>query len=275
MFLNPAQVTIGQMRLLNQLQELQSAGYLANSSMDFGRELETNLVSLYQSLSDPGTRAPLLPGARLWSDAYGGALKNVIDNALRFRPIVAADFPPLQSILPKGRSERPCPVVVEKATYDEAMEVVRCREGRAALDEYAVFNGHESMEMSVFLMRGWEGEVHALAINALHPDGDTKTMMCCRDLKFDRNKRSAFRGVGVLLTMARLLYMKRAGYWTEAAPILRDIYPQVLTSYRKLFPAPPSARSTRGEWHIDVVEAERMIHASPFNIAELPMSPAS
>ncbi|HEX5038387.1 MAG TPA: hypothetical protein VFX30_14620 [bacterium] len=273
MFLDPSQLSISHLRLLSQLDQLQSVGYLPGNPINFGRELETTLSAGYQALTAMGGRASQPPAVR-FDDISGveDRLRATLDQAIRFRPLVAPDFQPLQGLLTRGRKERLFPVIIEKATYEQARAVGDFPAARGYLDEFAFLNDVGDMDPLVFLLRDWSGRLHAMAIAALAPEAGALTMYCCRDVKFDRNIRTAFRGAGAILTLARLIYMKTNGHWMDEAPILKDFYPKVLASYRKRLSLPPSLPIPKGEWHIGRAEADYLIRSSPFELVHLPAS---
>lgn len=274
--MDPSQLTVSHLRLLAQLERLQSVGYLSGSPVNFGQELETTLTTAYRALTGMGGQALVPPAVR-----FGGTytvedrLREFMNRSIRFRPLVAPDFRPLHGILTRGSKEKPFPVVIEKATYEQAMGIGNFPAARHYLDEFAFLTEVGDMDPMVFLMRDWSGRLHALAIAALSPEAGALTMYCCRDAKFDRNARTAFRGAGAMLTLARLIYMKNNGHWTDDAPVLKDIYPKVLASYRSRLSLSPSLRIPRGEWHIGRVEADYIIRSSPYDLVDLPAFQAS
>lgn len=274
MLLNPAQITIGHLRLLSQLERLQDFGHLPGTTVNFGNELENTLTGAYRGLTGVDPSGALPPAARFWSQSdYQSRILRILQQSIRFRPHVAPDFRPLQGILTRGVLETPFPVIIEKVGCRQAADIIRDRTARRYVEEFSIFDGHDEIKPMVFLMRGWEGEVHAMAVVLLHPEAGTKTMYCSKDIKFDRNDRTAFRGVGPLLVLARLIYMKNAGYWTDEAPVLRDIFPKVLHSYRSRFLLRPRSSFSRGEGQIERAEAQYMISHSPFDLVELPPLP--
>ncbi|HSA58381.1 MAG TPA: hypothetical protein VLJ37_01690 [bacterium] len=275
MSLNPAQLTVFHLRVLSQLEILQGTSHLAGISHDFSQTLEVSLNQAYRYMTAVrGGEAPAL-AAGLWSaDAFRQRIGAILGQVIRFQPGVAPDFHPLQAILRRGIRQEPFPVIIEKVSYEEAESLATFRSMKRELKEFELLKVMDTMEPMVFLMRGWGGEVRAMAIAALHDDREEKTMLCCRDVKFDRNRMTALQGVGAVLTLARLIYMKRAGHLNDAAPILRDIRPPVLRAYRSHFPHLPPVRGEQGEWHITRAEAEHFLLHSPVDLIELPLAPA-
>lgn len=275
MSLNPAQLTISHLRVLSQLETLQGTSHLAGISHDFSRTLEGSLDQAFRYMTAVrGGETPAL-ATGLWSaDAFRRRISTILGEVIRFQPKVAPDFPPLQAILRRGMRQDPFPVIIEKVSYEEAESLANFRSMKRELKELEVLKVMDTMEPMVFLMRGWGGEVQAMAIAALHDDRDEKTMLCCRDVKFDRNRMTALQGVGAVLTLARLIYMKRAGHWSDAAPILRDIRPPVLRAYRSHFPHLAPVRGEQGEWHVTRAEAEHFLLNSPVDLVEIPFEPS-
>lgn len=269
MLANASHVSVAQIGFLNQMQQLQACGYL-RSSVDFQQALETTLQMGYQRLSSPN--GAVLPPAARFAQAFdvSSAVNRAMGEALRFEPHVAFDFKPLQALTVRGRRGETVPVIVEKRSYRDALAVVRSLAARLELNGYRELLNRSDMQVMVFLMRDWRGEVHALSIAALYekPNGD-KSLLCCRDIKFDRNRETALRDVGPILTLARLVYMKKAGHWPVGGTVLEDIRPEVLSSYRSRFPRPLSA--VRGEWSVSAAEGDHMLIANRFDLIKLPL----
>lgn len=271
MLVNPSQILISELGFVAQLAELQSAGYLRESSINFERTLDAVISRGFEAMARPLAGYGSSSAACFLSrEALQERLTAWVNKAVRYRPFAPHDFPPLQVLLPRGKLGGRIPLVVEKATLRQAQSVLQDRLALHELEEYLIFENTDSMEPMVFLLRDWDGRPHAMAIAALYSDGDTKSLICCRDLKFDRNPRTSFKDVGIALTLARLVFMKKSGYWSERAPVLRDIRPEILEIYRSRFPKPLNRGMERGEWHIALDEAEHLLTTSTLNLVPLP-----
>ncbi len=187
-----------------------------------------------------------------------------------YDPVVKPDFPPLQVIMQLGTTL--VPIIVERHTYEEARDFFQGESEVEEINKMEVYQLNPTMiEPMVFTLSTWNGTVHAIACCTVQPyRSDTYTMTCDKDLKFDRNRETSLKGVGPVLTLARLMFMKRRGYWQTQHSILMDIRPEWLARYRKHFPHPPKGAALDG-WGIDAIEGNHMLTTAPFSLVELPL----
>ncbi len=277
MFVNPSTFTVAQAALMSQVAELQALGHVQAPGTNFAHVHESMIHSALQGIQQGNVP---VPAQGQWVTGYVNPLLSnptrdpidvacdVLEKARRFQPRVDPDFQPQQVIMQKG-SEL-VPMIIEKRDFIGAREVLNAR-GRRELKPFEILADHPEMDLMAFLMRSWDGVVHALCVGAIVLFDEEKTFLCSRDVKFDHRKRTKLRDVGPVMTLARLLYMKNKGYWSDAAPVLMDIRPDVLARYRERLPKIPHTIA-RDEGSISRKEADYLIIGSPYQLVPLPIS---
>src|SRR5262245_5826596 len=107
MFVCTPQLTVSNMRLLAQLEKLQSVGHLSGTTVNFGSEIETALSPDYRERLIAWGNGSLPPAARFCgSDDIHTRLEAFLTKSIRFHPNVAPDFQPMQALLPRGAGEK-------------------------------------------------------------------------------------------------------------------------------------------------------------------------
>jgi hypothetical protein len=263
--IRPTNIHVSQMMVLCQAAELQALGHLPGVAVDLEQAHESVLSHFLRCL--PPQRGKTHESSPMEGNliAFTDLANRSIRDSLGFVPNMDPHFVPRQVIMEKAGDSTP--IVIEKRGFDEARPYLN-RKGRAELDSFEILARHESMEPAVFTLRTWDGAVHAMSIGMLTCYDDGMTMLCNRSIKFNRRPRSALRDAGLVLTLARLLYMRARGYWSDAAPILIDIQPPLLASYRKKLTRAPSLTPI-DQWGISRSEADFMLIAPPYTLVPL------
>lgn len=126
----------------------------------------------------------------------------------------------------------PFPAIAEGADISHARGVL---EGslRGEMERFLESPPFEAVPW-IAVVRNLDGTAEGLALSWLIGRGENTSMRCDRVVKRIFEGQGQVKGVGILLLMTQLRWMRGQGYWASGRELLRNYDPFVMAGYRRV-----------------------------------------
>jgi len=152
-----------------------------------------------------------------------------------YQPHFHPNFDPV--LIPLTRNGKPYPVILERWDYEEARTQLMGTKGFSELTSYSRYlkNIKSSEEPFILIARNLQGTIDAFGIRVLYETEGIKRVAFVRGVKFDREKTTEIKMIGIAINMALMRHLKKSGIWhdEEKGPLIEGIVPPLLAKWRE------------------------------------------